>query len=101
MFYTIQNDSLLIAENKDALARFYGNVQKLPDDYEVGKYVIEDCQLVLNPDYKKILDERNKMQIMQKLQELDLKSIRAIRANETEFINKYEYEAQKLREQLT
>ena len=38
-YYTIQNNGLLIAENKQALERFYDNVLSLPDDYEQGKYI--------------------------------------------------------------
>lgn len=51
-YYTIQNDGLLIAENKQALTRFYDNVKPLPDDYEEGKYIVEDNELVLNPNYE-------------------------------------------------
>lgn len=40
MYYTIENDNLLIAENEQALTRFYNNVYPLPEDYEDGKYII-------------------------------------------------------------
>ena len=43
-YYTIQNNQILIAENKSALTRFYDNVSPLPDDYEVGKYIIRDIE---------------------------------------------------------
>lgn len=52
MFYTIQNDSLLIADNRQALERFYDNVLELPDDYEAGKYIVVEGELVLNPDWE-------------------------------------------------
>lgn len=52
MFYTIQNGNLLIADKKEALSRFYNNVQILPDDYEEGKYIVENNELVLNPDFE-------------------------------------------------
>ena len=52
-YYTIQNNSILIAENRQALERFYDNVLELPIDYEEGKYIIEEGELVLNPDYEK------------------------------------------------
>lgn len=52
MYYTIQNNNLIIAENEQALTRFYDNVLPLPNDYEKGKYIVEDGQLVLNPDWE-------------------------------------------------
>lgn len=51
-YYTIQNSSILIAESKEALTRFYDNVLPLPDDYEEGKYIVVDGELVLNPDWE-------------------------------------------------
>ena len=51
-YYTIQNNGLLIAENKQALERFYDNVLSLPDDYEQGKYIVINNELVLNPDWE-------------------------------------------------
>ena len=43
---------------------------------------------------------KRKADIKIRLQEIDLLSIRAIRANDTEFIEKYETEAQALRNEL-
>ena len=51
-YYTIQNNGLLIAENRQALERFYNNVSELPEDYEQGKYIVIDCELVLNPNFE-------------------------------------------------
>ena len=51
-FYTIQNDSLLIAENKQTLTRFYNDVKPLPDDYEEGKYYVKDNELVRNEHWE-------------------------------------------------
>lgn len=51
-YYTIQNNGLLIAEKKQALERFYNNVLPLPDDYEQGKYIVANNELVLNPDFE-------------------------------------------------
>ena len=51
-FYTIQNNNLLIAENRQALERYYDNVLPLPDDYEEGKYIVVDGELVLNPNWE-------------------------------------------------
>lgn len=52
-YYTIQNDGLLIADNRQALERFYDNVLELPNDYEQDKYIVVDSKLVLNPNYEK------------------------------------------------
>lgn len=51
-FYTIQNNSILIAENRQALEKYYDNVLPLPDDYEEGKYIVEEGELVLNPNWE-------------------------------------------------
>lgn len=51
-YYTIQNNSILIAENKQALERYYSNVLPLPEDYEEGKYIVEYGELVLNPNWE-------------------------------------------------
>lgn len=51
-YYTIQNGQILTAENEQALTRFYDNVYPLPADYEVGKYIVVDNELVLNPNWE-------------------------------------------------
>ena len=43
---------------------------------------------------------KKRQEILQKLDELDLKSIRAIRAGDQEYIAQYEAQAQELRKQL-
>lgn len=51
-YYTIQNDSILIADNETALTKYYNNVFELPADYEQGKYIIgEEEQEIDVPDY--------------------------------------------------
>lgn len=50
-YYVIENGTLLKAENKEALA-VYGNVKELPSDYEIGKYIVANGELVLNPNYE-------------------------------------------------
>lgn len=52
MYYTIQNGSILTAENREALTKYYNNVQVLPSDYELGKYIVQDGELVLNENYE-------------------------------------------------
>lgn len=67
-YYTIQNNSILIAETKEALERFYDNVLELPIDYEEGKYIVEDGKLVLNPNW----EEEKKRRERQRLDALTL-----------------------------
>ena len=50
-YYTIQNKGLLIADNKQALTKFYNNVLPLPRDYEPNKYIVVAGKLVLNPNW--------------------------------------------------
>ena len=51
-YYTIQNDSILIADNEQALTRFYDNVLELPVDYEQGKYIVGEAEEEIEvPDY--------------------------------------------------
>lgn len=103
-YYTIQNNGILTAETRQALERFYDNVSELPEDYEQDKYIVVDGELVLNPNWEKEKEQqeikKRKQEILNLLDKLDLKSIRAIRANDTEYINKYEEEAEALREEL-
>ena len=50
-YYTIQDNNLLIAENEQALTRYYNNVFELPADYEQGKYIIGEKQ-----EYEEVID---------------------------------------------
>lgn len=51
-YYTIVNNSILIAQNKQALLNYYSDVFELPSDYVEGKYIVENNELVLNPNYE-------------------------------------------------
>lgn len=52
-YYTIYNNGLLIAGTSEALTKFYDTpVLELPEDYEEGKYIVVNNELVLNPDYE-------------------------------------------------
>ena len=68
MFYTIQNNTLLTAKNKQALTRFYDNVKELPTDYASNKYVVENGELVLNANYS---DEQALEELQQEQTDLD------------------------------
>ena len=65
MYYTIKNNNLLTANNKQILARFYDNVLPLPDDYEVGKYIVEDGELVRNPNFEAEQEQKEKERIQE------------------------------------
>lgn len=51
-YYTIYNDGLLIAENQEALRRYYNTpIFELPIDYEEGKYIIGEVEEeIVNPE---------------------------------------------------
>lgn len=72
------------------------------DNFE--KYIYSEGEIIENPEYENVLLEiecqKQVEEIKQQLRDLDLKSIRAIRANETEYLETYEAQAQSLRMQL-
>lgn len=65
-YYTIQDNTILIADNKEALSRFYDDIKTLPDDYIEGKYIVEDNKLVLNQNYEEEQNqkERNRLDML-------------------------------------
>ena len=67
------------------------------EDYEdlVGEEVITNHEYIVQKE-----KEAKRQEILKQLDSLDVKSIRAIRAGETEYIALYEEEAKKLRKQL-
>lgn len=70
-----------------------------------AKVIYQDGKIILNPNYEEIKRQEEKeakrQEILKQLDSLDLKSIRAIRANDQEYIAKYEAEAEELRKELT
>lgn len=64
MYYTIINDNILRANNKEALTKYYSNVYELPSDYKENKYIVKNGELVLNPNYEaqKAQEERERIQ---------------------------------------
>lgn len=63
MYYTIQDNNLLKSENKEALTKYYSNVYELPSDYKENKYIVQNGELVLNPEYEaqKAQEERERI----------------------------------------
>ena len=67
----------------------------------INHYTWNGEAVVLNPNWEQEeYKTQRKQEILLALNELDLKSIRAIRANDTEYIQIYEAQAQELREEL-
>lgn len=71
--------------------------EEVYNNYQPNRYLYQDGELITNPQYDK--DVRI-AEIKQALDELDLKSIRALRASDTEYLQRYESEAQTLRNEL-
>ena len=67
-------------------------------------YVYSEGKAIVNPNYEadkqKALNKAEAEEIKMQLNDLDLKSIRAIRANDQEYIERYETEAAELRQRL-
>lgn len=62
-YYLIHENQIFIAENQNALSRYYSEAIKiLPDDYNSEKYIVVDGELVLNPDYDEMLLERKRQE---------------------------------------
>jgi hypothetical protein len=67
----------------------------------IEQYMYEDGEIIINPDYAKEKAKTERIEeILARLKEIDNKSIRAIRANDTEYVEAYELEAESLREEL-
>jgi hypothetical protein len=62
-YYTIQSNGILIADNRETLIRFYNNVLELPEDYEHYKYIVVDNELILNPNWEKEQEEKERKRI--------------------------------------
>ena len=52
MYYIIKDNVLYQANNANALKDYGNNIKTLPVDYEVGKYIVENNELVLNQNYE-------------------------------------------------
>lgn len=71
--------------------------EEVYNNYQPNRYLYQDGELILSPQYDK--DVRI-TEIKQLLDELDLKSIRALRSNEEDYLQQYEEEAIALRNEL-
>ena len=101
---------MFIAKNKDLIILANDSLEALQKQLQFMVYTsIEETDIqyelvngaYVTPEEKVIIEKEKRIaEIKKELDTLDLKSIRAIRANDTEYINKYEQEAQALREEL-
>ena len=57
-YYIIHNENVMIANNPNALADYGLPIQELPEDYEYGKYIVADGELILNPDWEQEQKEK-------------------------------------------
>ena len=89
--------------------KFYTDKQLDPVMYNLTKteetdkeYIIDGDEYVLKTDaiVKRQYAEARSAEILKELDELDLKSIRAIRDNDEEYIAQYAAQAEALREEL-
>lgn len=64
MYYLIHENQIYTAENQEALSRYYTEeINALPTDYNSEKYIVVDGELVLNPDYEREQEEKERKRI--------------------------------------
>lgn len=64
-YYIIHNENVMIANNPNALADYGLPIKELPDDYEFGKYIVVDNELVLNPNWEEEQAQKERERIAQ------------------------------------
>lgn len=52
MYYIIHEGNVMIADTEQALVDYNCEIKVLPTDYEYGKYIVVDDELVLNPNWE-------------------------------------------------
>lgn len=63
MYYAIENDNIMTSNSFETLSKFSKNIDVLPEDYEVGKYIAQDGVLVRNPNWEKEQEEKERQRI--------------------------------------
>ncbi len=101
MFLGYQNGKITFYTDKKLDKKLY-NLDKVVETKKDYVYNPETKSYVLNnKKYKtKIQKEERKAEILKELEDIDFKSIRAIRANEKAKLKELEAQAVKLREEL-
>lgn len=60
MYYAIENNEIMTSNSYKLLLKFSSNVKVLPEDYEAGKYIVVDGELVLNPNWEEEQAEKER-----------------------------------------
>ena len=92
------SNKALVEEAKQGLADYSeATIYETSNEIVVfsGSFYFED-----DPELANQQKEKRRQEILDELDKLDLKSIRAIRANDQEYLVKYEAQAEELRKQL-
>lgn len=63
MLYAIKDGVLYQSYDEEALKFYSDDIKPLPVDYEDGKYIIENDELVLNPNYEEEQKQKEKERI--------------------------------------
>ena len=63
MYYIIKDNVLYQANNANALLDYSSDIKELPIDYEVGKYIIKDNELVLNHNFEAEQEQKERERI--------------------------------------
>lgn len=106
MYYlVIKNEQIIDKTQMQCTNADVINIEVTKEIYdESDKYIYQNGEIILDPDYEEKQEIKRKQErieeIKKELDSLDLKSIRSIRANETDRIAQYEAQAQALRDEM-
>lgn len=102
MFLGYQNNKIKFYTEQPLDETLYNldRVEETQDEYVLDgdEYVLNDEEQQQKAQQKAIA--QRVAELKEELNQLDLKSIRAIRSGDTEYIERYEAEAEELREQI-
>ena len=99
MFIGYQGNKIKFYTEQTLNSSLY-NIDKIEETDKVYVLCGDEYVLETSEKYIEYQKAQRKQEIYKLLDELDLKSIRAIRTSDEEYIEKYEQEAQELREEL-
>lgn len=93
-YYIIHNENIMIANTPNPLIAYGLPVQELPEDYEYGKYIVVDGELVLNPNWEEEQAEKEKQakiaEINSKIEELEKESVHDVLYGNKENVKVYQ-----------
>ena len=98
----IQDEKLNGCGQAECLSENITNIEISEEVFNnISYYVWDGEAVVLNPNWEQEEYKKNRIaEILAELETIDNKSIRAIRANDTDYIAMYETQAEELREEL-